>query len=52
MCERLVGIGHSVSVFLLLHGRTGVVEGVEQFVGQLLRHRLAASLAGQGDQPA
>src|ERR1035437_94574 len=36
MRERLVGLGHAVHIFLLLHRRAAAVGGVQQFGGQLL----------------
>ena len=39
--EGAVRLGHAVRIFTALDRRAGVVEGVEQLVGQLLLHRLA-----------
>ena len=52
MSKGPVGLGHLVGVFFSLDRRAGVVGCIEQFGSQLLRHRLAAALAGIGDQPA
>src|SRR5436190_23274246 len=51
--ERLVGFGHPVRVFALLHRAAAEVCRVEQLVGELLLHRLAvAARARVGDEPA
>ena len=52
MGESLVGFSHLVHVFFLLDGGAGAVEGIEQLVGELVRHGLAASGAAGVDQPA
>src|SRR5262245_6796442 len=53
MCERLVRLGHPVCVFALLHRAAAQVRGVEEFVRELLVHRLAvAARARVADQPA
>src|SRR5207302_2357205 len=44
--EGLVGLGHLVRVFALLHRVAAVVGGVDQLGRQLLVHRLLAALLG------
>src|SRR5581483_12186046 len=50
--EGLVGLRHAVDVVLALVGVALLLRGVEQLVGQALRHRLLAAGAGELDQPA
>src|SRR4051812_17258472 len=50
--ERLVGLGHTVGVFLLLHGVAFALAGRDHFGGELLGHRLLITAAGERDQPA
>src|SRR5260370_19218792 len=38
--KSLVGFGHAVAIFLLLHRAAASVGGVHQFLGQLVCHRL------------
>src|SRR5262245_62208740 len=53
MSERLVRLGHPVCVFALLHRAASQVRAVEEFVRELLVHRLAvAARARVADQPA
>src|SRR5450756_2403763 len=53
MGERLVGFGHPVRVFALLHRAAAQVGRIHQLVGELLFHRLAvAARAGVADEPA
>src|SRR5687768_2534800 len=52
MGKGLVGLGHLVGVFLLLHGPATKVGGIEDLVGQLLHHPALRSLAGEADDPA
>src|SRR5688572_27209780 len=53
MRERLVRFRHAVRVFALLHRTAAKVRRVEQFVRQLLLHRLpVAPRAGIPDEPA
>src|ERR1700758_509959 len=40
MRERLVGFGHAMDVFLLLHRSAAAVRRIQQFVGQLVDHAL------------
>src|ERR1035437_3563337 len=48
----LVGLGHAVNVFLLLHRRAAPVGRIQQLVAQLVGHALFAAVAAIGDQPA
>src|ERR1039458_7802395 len=52
MRERLVGLGHAMHIFLLLHRRAAPIGGVQQFGGQLLHHALLAARAAKSHQPA
>ena len=52
VCECLVGLGHLMDLFPLLHGAAKVVGGVHQLCGQTLLHGPFAALAGIGGQPA
>src|SRR4029453_5499072 len=52
MGERLVGVGHAVGVFLLLHCLPALVGGVDQLVGELLRHAATATRARVLHEPA
>jgi hypothetical protein len=45
MRERLVGFGHTVNFFALLHRRTAPFGCLKQLGGQALAHRLLAALA-------
>ena len=49
--EGLVGLGHAVRVFALLHRVARVVERVEQFRREPLGHGLLAALARELDDP-
>src|SRR6266702_845794 len=50
--ECLVGLGHAVYIFLLLHRRATAIGCVEQFGGQLLHHALFATRTAIGNEPA
>src|SRR5207245_816006 len=50
--ERLVGFCHTVNFVALLHRAAAAFGGLQQLVGQALRHRLLAALAGGIFQPA
>ena len=50
MSEGAVSFSHAVHVFLALEGTTLLVEGVDDFSGQLVGHRLAAAFAGIDDE--
>src|ERR1700679_3627804 len=52
MRKGLVGLGHAVHIFLLLHRRAAPVGGIEQLIAQLVDHALFAAVAAVGDQPA
>src|SRR5689334_6723447 len=52
MAEGLVGLGHPMGVFALLHRRAAVVHGIEQLIGQPLLRRVLAALARRIDDPA
>src|SRR5579872_5795667 len=52
MRERLIGIGHTMHVFLLLDGRAFSVCRVQQLVRQLFHHALFAASASIRKQPA
>src|ERR1039458_50816 len=41
--ECLVGLGHAVYIFLLLHRRTATIRSIKQLGGQLLHHALLAA---------
>ena len=43
--ERLVGFGHLVGVFALLHACPEAVAGIQDFVHEAFRHRLLAAIA-------
>ena len=47
-----VGLGHTVHLFLTLHGSAGVVAGIQQFAGQALSHGLFTAFPGKVDDPA
>ena len=49
--ERLVGLGHLVGIFALLHSRAGVVGGVHELAGETLGHGALTAGAGVGRQP-
>src|SRR3989442_1937531 len=49
--ERLVGLRHLVRVLPLLHGGATVVRRVEQFGGELLRHRALGTAPRRADAP-
>src|SRR5262245_43897716 len=49
--ERLVGLGHAVSVLALLHGRPTVVRRVEELRRQPLVHGLLRARPGESDEP-
>lgn len=44
MSESLVGISHFMGIFTLLHCRPAVIEGVNHFACQFIRHGLPGSL--------
>src|ERR1017187_544466 len=50
--ECLVGLGHAVYIFLLLHRRTATIRSIKQLGGQLLHHALLAARPAISDQPA
>src|SRR5919204_5656760 len=50
--ERLVGLGHLVRVFALLHGRAAIVGGVEQLGCELLGHAALGAPSRGTDHPA
>src|SRR6267143_216639 len=50
--ERLVRFRHAVYVFLLLHGPAARIGRVNQFIRQLVHHRLARPLSRILEQPA
>src|SRR5260221_8677189 len=52
MREGLVGLGHAMRVLALAHGVTPVLGGVQQLVGQAMRHGLFAARARCLDHPA
>src|SRR5690348_1706108 len=52
MRESLVGFRHAVGFFALLYCAAAVFRGVQQFGGQLARHRVLAALARRFDGPA
>src|SRR5512135_2449030 len=52
MGEGLVGLGHLVRVFLLLHRVSLAVGRGDELRGQLLRHRLVLPVTRVADQPA
>ena len=47
--ESTVGLGHLVHVFLTLECASLLVESVDDFSGELVGHRLAATFAGIED---
>src|SRR5690349_16592608 len=51
MTEGLVGLSHTVRIFAFLYRRTTIIDGVHQFVGQPILHRMLAPLAGRIDDP-
>ncbi len=52
MGKGLVGLGHAMDVFPLLHRQARIVGRVHQFPGQLVAHALSATtLSGLGDPP-
>src|ERR1017187_2981872 len=48
----LVGLGHAVHIFLLLHGRAAPVGRIQQLVAQLVGHAFFATIAAIRNQPA
>src|SRR5205807_1230414 len=52
VAEGLVGLSHAVSFFLALHGSARVVAGVQQLMGEPLRHAAAAALPREPHDPA
>src|SRR5512146_445321 len=50
--ECLVGFGHAVHFFLLLHRAAAALGRFHELVGQALRHALLAALAGGLADPA
>src|SRR5258705_6904545 len=50
--EGLVGLGHTVNVFLLLHRGATAVGRIEELRGQLLDHAFLATSAAVGHEPA
>src|SRR5512136_2583082 len=51
MGERLVGLGHLVRVFFLLHRIPLAVGGGNKLRGELLGHRFVLPVAGVADEP-
>ncbi len=52
MRERLVGVGHSVGIILLLDRVAAIVSRVENFSGKPVNHRLLSAPARIRDQPS
>src|SRR5437588_11458278 len=52
VAEGLVGLRHAMRVLAALDRRANAVAGVDQLVGELLRHAAAVAPAGGIDQPA
>src|SRR5215212_3847831 len=52
VCERPVGLGHPVGVFLALHARANVVLRVEDLAREAATHRLLPARAGEAHHPA
>src|SRR5690554_134220 len=52
VAEGLVGLGHAVDFVALFHGTATAFVGLQQLVGQALRHGLLAALAGGFLDPA
>ena len=50
--ERLVGFGHAVRIFTLLHGGAGLVVAVDQFLGELLGSWAAFATTHGFEDPA
>src|SRR5580698_4822835 len=50
--EGLVGLGHTVNIFLLLHRGATAVGCIEELSGQLLDHALFPASAAVGHEPA
>src|SRR5690242_17848531 len=50
--ECLVGVGHLVNVFALLHRVAAVLRGVDDLVREAIHHRLLVALARVLDDPA
>src|ERR1700722_10671786 len=50
--ERLVGLGHAVSIFALADRGAAGLSGLHQFSGQAMRHGLLAAGSGGFDDPA
>src|SRR5277367_136870 len=50
--EGLVGLGHAVHVFLLLHRCAATIGRIQQLIGELVDHALFATGAPVGDEPA
>src|SRR5436190_10803714 len=50
--EGLVGLGHAVDFFLLLHRAAASFRGLHQLVGKALGHALLPALAGRLADPA
>src|SRR5208282_2127800 len=50
--EGLVGLGHAMRVLTLAHGGATVFRGVEQFVGEAMRHRFLGAIARGFNHPA
>jgi hypothetical protein len=38
MTKGFISLSHAMGIFFLLKGRTGIIEGIQQFRGQFLRH--------------
>ena len=52
MGKCLVGLGHLVDIFTLLHRITFVFGGGDDFFGELLAHRLPLLAARRANKPA
>src|SRR4051794_18327404 len=52
MAERLVGVRHLVCVFSSLDRRAEAVHRIDELLGKLVAHALAAALACRLDEPA
>src|ERR1700730_16960861 len=50
--EGLVGLGHAVHVFFLLHRSAARIRGVNQLIRELVHHGLARALTRILQQPA
>src|SRR5437867_8523653 len=52
MCKRLVGLCHTMGIFLLFDRSASVVGGIQDFGRELLLHGLFAAASSVGDNPA